>query len=65
VEKLKGLLGGLRAAHGKLDTLMAETILQEASILTAGQRRAYLEEMPWSRSGRGAGSRLQGNPEHR
>ncbi len=62
--ELKKLLERLNAAHGRIDSLIAETILQEASILTSEQRKRYLKLMPWKRSGEAAGHRPQRRPPH-
>ncbi len=45
----------LVATQGRLDSLIAETLLQELTLLTPSQRQRYLETMPWDRPGPRAG----------
>jgi Spy/CpxP family protein refolding chaperone len=55
----------LTAAQGRLDSLVAETLLQEMALLAPEQRGEYLRMMPWQQRPRGlrqgGGSRRSGH----
>jgi len=46
---VRALVAELAGAQARLDSLTAETILRESSILSAAQRTAYFRSMPWER----------------
>lgn len=48
---VRTLVRDLNAAQGKLDSLVAETILSESELLTPEQRIHYFEAMPWGGKG--------------
>ncbi len=47
LEALRERLERLVSVQAEFDALMTETIVQEAAILSADQRRLYIERMPW------------------
>jgi len=71
--RIRLLVRSLTEAQARLDSLVAETMLQEAALLSVEQRTRYFESMPWRKHGpgpgpphgrRGPGGRqtLQGDP---
>ena len=46
----------MNAAQARLDSLVAETMLQEIGVLTPEQMHRYLERLPWARCGGPTGS---------
>ena len=60
-EEVLELVGHLNEAQARLDSLVAETLIREAEILTPEQREGYLRAMPWERMlERGMGKRKGG-----
>jgi len=55
--RLHELRRRLSAAQARLDSLVIESLLREAQVLSPEQRRSYLETMPWRMS---PGQGLQG-----
>lgn len=53
------LVARLSHEQAKLDSLVAEAMLQEAAVMTTEQRRRYIPGMPWTRAVQTA----QGQPE--
>ncbi len=57
-------IAGLGREQAVLDSLVAETVLQEMDVLEPGQRVRYLEMLSFEKEGR-AGRRGRGAPGHR
>ncbi len=63
-EEIRRAIGELGQEQAVLDSLVAETVLQEMAILDSGQRELYLEMLSFEKEGR-AGRRGRGAPGHR
>jgi hypothetical protein len=53
--RIRLLVRSLTEAQARLDSLVAETMLQEAALLSVEQRTRYFESMPWRKPGPGPG----------
>lgn len=62
--RIREAVGELARAQTRLDSLVAESMLREAEILTPEQRARYVESLPWGlgRGGLGVGGRHGGPP---
>ena len=63
-EEIRRAIGELGQEQAVLDSLVAETVLQEMAVLDPGQRERYLEMLSFEKEGRG-GRRGRGAPGHR
>jgi Spy/CpxP family protein refolding chaperone len=60
-DRIRRAIAELGREQAVLDSLVAETVLQEMSILDPDQRRRYLEMLPFEKDGR-VGRRGRGGP---
>lgn len=63
-EKIRRAIAELGQEQAVLDSLVAETVLQEMAVLSPEQRAGYLEMLSFELDGRG-GRRGKGGPGHR
>jgi Spy/CpxP family protein refolding chaperone len=54
-ERVQASVRHLNVAQARLDSLVAETMFREASLLTPEQRTRYFAAMPWERRLAGGG----------
>jgi Spy/CpxP family protein refolding chaperone len=50
--EVRDLVRKINDAQARLDSLVAETMLREADVLTPDQRARYFEAVPWEHEGR-------------
>lgn len=60
-DAVRAAVAELNAQQTRLDSLVAEAMLQESLVLTSEQRERYMRSMPWARHHRSEGG---GGPRH-